>query len=1003
MIRATAHRGILLSMMELSTTYCHQMVFCLEPSQRISKFNLPSQRSHHPTSIQPITEYCPANRHSLQHQAKYIQSVAGDLHFSKEVVKDRGLSSLPYEEWDSQTIYNILDIIPQTKGKRGSSTHPKHHKICHLNPSVPSKDIKSKSCPILGKSIWKTPQENVPSFLVEKSKVSDVSGQAKDKLMEKFKPSLASESNKLKFRSNEVLLKTLTKAKSQCMLAHTTEHKEAKERFDQQYGLDKATVLISEDHLTEKDFSTCNELEKSRLQNEQVVMQEKKSETLLPVYYNLPGYLPSPTEKKEVGGKNKTAETLVVKHYELAPPLRLQDTINPKAGKYVYTTENEFEKELYSGASKIVHQKGTKQRDFILMENHNKYKKYVQQSLPRSYNEWSLTEEKPSHMLRPEKGPRRWLGLPTAVVDDAGRRTRERPITVFCVRDKESTKIQLGQWNEKRVLHNIVSQWKSAWVISSMWKETTLEQLTRDLASIHKASKVSALVTIASSAVAGPLDGIDPKEMAGKKIDGSKTPHAVPTLPSEIQNLVSDALHNEDDLVKMAAALCQFFIQEFSEEARKIMFTVLEIGNDADSWAAAQCLALEGNHSYLVIQRILTQLFDVLDEETENQALYLLSLLSQQTNLIYSLLGEALNRSNWKDRIVACRALSRLHGDTSRDLKNKLSHLMWNDWSPAVRWAAAKALGSLGQGKEVHDQLRKHLEGDSWKSKVEALSLIGCLQIMTAQLFPGFLQCFTNDFAAVRRQACRTAGVLHIKDEMVMEHLYHMIQYDPVWKIQAQAIRALGQIGHITSQVKELLLWAMKLEEPGIRIEVYNCIAMLQLCDSEVQYALQDRLTLESHGMANRELKKTLDALNMKQSENQEMLLMIKQQMSKLCQKEVLFPKILKLEEDMEAGHQEIELLLQKTPDWRNKIMEPLFFCDLVDKAFAGKRYSSATSGLELKSTDSELQALMENDSRSISHQSASSRPNMSESSSAAIGKNASAQESNPENEYIAL
>ncbi|CAI9580558.1 unnamed protein product, partial [Staurois parvus] len=129
-------------------------------------------------------------------------------------------------------------------------------------------------------------------------------------------------------------------------------------------------------------------------------------------------------------------------------------------------------------------------------------------------------------------------------------------------------------------------------------------------------------------------------------------------------------------------------------------------------------------------------------------------------------------RSNWKDRIVACRALSRLHGDISRDLKNKLSHLMWNDWSPAVRWTAAKALGSLGQGKEVHDQLRKHLEGDSWKSKVEALSLIGWLQIMTAQLFPGFLQCFTNDFAAVRRQACRTAGVLHIKDEMVMEHLY---------------------------------------------------------------------------------------------------------------------------------------------------------------------------------------------------------------------------------------
>lgn len=271
-------------MMELSTTYYHQMVFCLEPSQRISKFSLISHGSHHPTSIQPITEYCPANRHSLQHQAKYIQSVAGDLHFSKEVVKDRGLSGLPYEEWDSQSIYNILDIIPQTKGKRGSSTHPKHHTICNFNLSVPSKDIKSKSCPILGKSIWKT-QENVPSLLVEKAKASDVSGQTKDKLREKFKPSLASESNKLKSRSNEVLLKTLTKAKSQCLLAHTMEHKEPKERFDQQYGLDKATMLISEDHLTEEDFRTCNELEKHRLQNVHVVMQEKKTETLLPVYY----------------------------------------------------------------------------------------------------------------------------------------------------------------------------------------------------------------------------------------------------------------------------------------------------------------------------------------------------------------------------------------------------------------------------------------------------------------------------------------------------------------------------------------------------------------------------------------------------------------------------------------------------------------------------------------------------------------------------------------------
>ncbi|XP_018417700.1 PREDICTED: HEAT repeat-containing protein 4 [Nanorana parkeri] len=871
-------------MMELSTTYCRQVVFGLESSPKMSKTSLQLHRSYNVTSVQPIPGYYP----SKQHQTKYVQNVAGDLHFSKEVVKDRGLSSLPYIEWDSQGIYNISDIIPPTKGKGGSRIKPKRHKICHLNPTVPSRDIKSKSCPMLGNSIWKKPQENVPNFLVEQPKASDVTGLAKIMVREKAKPSLASESEKPKFKSEEVLLKMLTKATAQWLLAHGTEHKADKERFCQQYGLNKATVLIGEEHLTEEDFRTCNELEKSNIQKEQVVIVEKKAETLLPVYYNITGYLPSPTEEKKAGGKSKTAETLVVKHYELPPPLRLHDTIYPKAGKHVYITENEFEKELYPGASKTVHQKDAKQRDFILMDNHNKY-------MPTSYHEWGFADEKP----KPKK-------------------------------------MQQGPWNEWQVLHNILSQWKSAWVISSMWKDATLEQLTRDLASVHKVCKTSALVTIASSAVAGPLDGKDPREIAIKKIDGSKRLQAVPALPSEIQNLITDALHNEDDLVRMAAALSQFFIQEFSEEARRIMFTILENGNDADSWAAAQCLALEGNHTYLVIQRILTQLFEQLDEETEDQALYLLSLLSQKTTLVHSLLGEALNRSNWKDRIVACRTLSHLHGDIRKDLKNKLNHLMWNDWSPAVRWAAAKVLGSLGQGKKVHDQIRKHLEGDSWKSKVEALSLIGQLQIMTAQLFSGFLQCFTNDFAAVRRQACRTAGVLHIKDEMVMKHLYHILQNDPVWKIQAQAIRTLGQIGHITAQVKGLLLWAMKLEEPEVRMEVYNCIAKLQLCDSEVQYALQDRLTLESHGLANRELRKTLDALNMKQSENQEMLSMIKQQMSKMCQKEVLFPKILKLNEDLEAGHQKMELLLRKTPNWRNRIQEPLFFCNLVDKAFSG-------------------------------------------------------------------
>ncbi|XP_068110310.1 HEAT repeat-containing protein 4 isoform X2 [Hyperolius riggenbachi] len=844
--------------MELSTSYSQQMVFCLKPSQRLSSTRQHVSHYLHSVSL-PTSAYCPSKQHSLQCQAKYIQSIAEDLHFSKEVVKDRGLSSLSYKEWDSKSIYNISHTTPQTKCKSFSRTRPKQHGICHLKPFIPTKDVKSRSCSAFKNGIWKKTQQNDATYLcssticVDKMKpkafLTNVSGPGEHK---EFRRSLICDSDKLNVNKKEVILTMLTKTTAQWLLAHQEGPMEGKERFCQHYGLPMSTQLIREKHMTEEDLKTCSDLEKTNLQDDHVLMEDSKPGTLLSAYYNIAGYVPLATKVEEI------------------PPRWLQNTIDPKAGKYVCTNENQCEKELYS------------------------------------------------------------------VVYDLGRSTQEISINASCVTDNKLKKVQPGPWNESYVLHNILSQWKSAWVIGCSWTDATLEQLTRDLSSVHKTSRISALVTIAAFAVDGPLQGVDPRDMNGTKSDGTTSQPPMAALPSEIQNLVSDALYNDDDLVKMAAALCQFFIQEFSEQAKKIMFSALEDGIDADSWAAAQCLALEGNHSHLVIQRILAQLFEVENKETEQQALYLLSLLSAKTTLIHCMLGEALSNSNWKTRIVACKGLSNLPGVLSQDLKNKLNQLMWKDWSLGVRKAAAKALNRLGLGKEVHNQIRKHLECDSWKSKVEALSLIRSLRTMTAQLYWGFLKCFSDDFATVRRQACQTAGLLQIKDDKVLECLCYIIQNDPVWKIQAEAIKAIGQIGHNTLHVRELLLWAVQLEEPGVRIEAYNCIAKLHLCDPDVHSALKERLTLESHGVAIRELKRTMKALNMEQHENQEMELLIKKQVSKLCQKEVLFPKILKLNEHMEAEQQEMKLLLQKSPNWKNKIREPEFLCSLVDKALSG-------------------------------------------------------------------
>lgn len=39
-------------------------------------------------------------------------------------------------------------------------------------------------------------------------------------------------------------------------------------------------------------------------------------------------------------------------------------------------------------------------------------------------------------------------------------------------------------------------------------------------------------------------------------------------------------------------------------------------------------------------------------------------------------------------------------------MKCKLIQLMWKDWNKEVRQAAARALGQMGLGKELHDAIR---------------------------------------------------------------------------------------------------------------------------------------------------------------------------------------------------------------------------------------------------------------------------------------------------------
>lgn len=69
--------------------------------------------------------------------------------------------------------------------------------------------------------------------------------------------------------------------------------------------------------------------------------------------------------------------------------------------------------------------------------------------------------------------------------------------------------------------------------------------------------------------------------------------------------------------------------------SRLLFFHPTVTGNSVDSWAAAQCLALEGAATYPVIKRILHQLFNKKNEDTEQQSCTLLSHLSGKTVCVH--------------------------------------------------------------------------------------------------------------------------------------------------------------------------------------------------------------------------------------------------------------------------------------------------------------------------------------------------------------------------------
>ncbi|KAG9336384.1 hypothetical protein JZ751_002731, partial [Albula glossodonta] len=383
----------------------------------------------------------------------------------------------------------------------------------------------------------------------------------------------------------------------------------------------------------------------------------------------------------------------------------------------------------------------------------------------------------------------------------------------------------------------------------------------------------------------------------------------------ELQPLLLCALGDQHVQVQIAAAVCQYAMGSPNPHTREILLSTLRQGVDTDSWVAAQCLAMEGETSLLVIQRLLTQLFGSEIQRDKEQATTLLASISCETALVRSLLAEELNCANWRNRVLACKTIGRLKSPVNKDLVNKLTQLMWKDWHSEARQAAARALEELGQGRQLHNELRVKLEDAPSLLRVEALALLAQLRIMTAKLLPSFLGCFKDSFMAVRRQACETASVLFTKSEMIVDRLIQLMVDDPVCEVKVAAITALGKIGCLTPTLQKLLLLAMHHEEePEVRIAACKAIRILGVNTPELQHLLQQRLLLEMHPEVHRHIEDLMKSYGFSLQADKNIAHKIKQQVQELCTKRIITEKVLLLEKLIESQEQQRRFLGHSPP-----------------------------------------------------------------------------------------
>ncbi|XP_033633184.1 HEAT repeat-containing protein 4-like isoform X2 [Asterias rubens] len=911
----------------------------------------------------------------------YLQKISSDLVFSEDVVKTHAAHMLPYDKKNIKDAYDYTDIIQRDRKKfvgpvgRYNSRTTDQHLPCHIKKRCTHRlePLRKKKLKPIVTSNGQDDRETVKAD-------TDSTTNAMSKTFLTDNPigidDSVEEANakqvKVKHSQNwdENLLLNLSKNTARWIVGEQTAEGPQKDKLHRMlvdlYGepssymdtLIHDDVSVSEISTKETTVLTTSKVESIK---QQQMSFQQAADTLagreetepeddgvnsrsLASFYRQPDAVrrqQKQMQKEVAGAINSTAREIKVTRKKTKPPPTLKDVMNPALGDTMFDTHNQFEQEWLSGAQQMLHPA----QDRLLLDTGNHYQVTRQEDFPQDPTVWNgvldktkkkkkKTKDKKDESGTPReyRGYKKWSQLPVAIQGDVSLTIHEAGYDPEAHREPDPSEEK--QHKQNYALVRLIDEWRTKWHLGNKWYDSTIDELVRDMSDIHEHVRLQAIATIAKAATyRKPADpGIPLKSTFAQKALAAMnkmkdTGEEEGILPEVLLQCVVKALTDTSTRVRITAAIALYTLNRPNEEARTILNDIMRNGSEPERWASAQCLAHAGVCDSYIVSELIQQLLGSEDMIKSERCVSLMARLSSNSTIVHSMVGEQLNSTSWRQRIIACRVLPRLNGVINKDITHKLSNLMWNDWHHEVRKAAAQTLGRTGHGKEVHDDLRDRLLEGNERDRIDALHKIAHLGIMTARLLPAYLQCFSDAYIAVRIAATNTASLLILKDPKVTQKLLFLTQFDANWKVKAHAIKALGDIGQLSEPIQEAVLWAVRFEsEPGVRAEALQSLVKLEIGGKQIAAMLQDKLLVEPDHLVRMQLAIALQSMGVSPTGDMEMVQQIKDEVRRLCTRYNIAAKIAEneLEENLDVQREKYFSESPRSPDVKVKKQKPL-------------------------------------------------------------------------------